>query len=493
MSHVVPTARVSVTVLFLTLAGSVVAQPVATLQQSVEKAVLTNPEIRASFQNFQSGLEGQKVARGALLPEVNASGWVGKEWRGSAGLSESHDWKRHGYSVELRQLLFDGGATINTVQQYGLEKLADYYDLLATVDSVALEAAMAHIDVQRYREMEQLAAENLALHRSTLDNIRERQESGVGRGVDLEQALGREALAQSNYLVETGNLNDVLQRYRRIVGEPAPELLVDGPDLEAQLPLEPENFIPSLRQNPSLLSKQALTLAAQSGKKAALGDFSPRFELRTGTGKDRSERPTENYRSAQSSNVQVVMNYNLYRGGADSARYRQTAAQAYAAQDVRDYTCRNVQQELAIAWNNIQRLKEQLPFLQAHELSTSKVRVAYLQQFQIGQRSLLDLLDTENEFFDARRALVNAEYDLQQLQYRWLTYSHQLLQALELAQPYSEDVPDEAKRIGLHDELLALCQQPKPDAAQHMDVQMEYEEGLRPPTIQPAENQQSQL
>ncbi len=74
---------------------------------------------------------------------------------------------------------------------------------------------------------------------------------------------------------------------------------------------------------------------------------------------------------------------------------------------MRDYTCRNVQQELSIAWNNVVRLRQQLPFLRQHERDIAQVRVAYMQQFKIGQRTLLDLLDTENELFDARQALTN--------------------------------------------------------------------------------------
>ena len=55
----------------------------ATLSQAVETAVLHNPEVGAQFHNFQSGVEGQKVRRGALLPEVNLQGWTGREYRGS--------------------------------------------------------------------------------------------------------------------------------------------------------------------------------------------------------------------------------------------------------------------------------------------------------------------------------------------------------------------------------------------------------------------------
>ena len=159
------------------------------------------------------------------------------------------------------------------------------------------------------------------------------------------------------------------------------------------------------------------------------------------------------------------MTYNLSRGGADEARLRQTIAQGYAAHDLRDYTCRNVLQEMSITWNNIARLRQQTPFLQEHVLSTSKVRVAYQQQFKIGQRSLLDLLNTENELFDAERALVNAQYDLKKAEYQWLTLSSEILPVLGLAQPHSTSRPEEQQALVLPDDMLRSCNAAVPDTS----------------------------
>lgn len=203
---------------------------------------------------------------------------MGGQW----GDRSSTSWNRRGYTLELRQLLFDGFSSLNQVKQLGFEKLSGYYELLATVDNVALEAALAHIDVLRYKEMQELAEENYDMHVNTLRQIEERQRSGIGRGVDLEQAYGREALAQSNLMTESGNLNDVLQRYQRIVGVPATTLL-SAPSVAADLPQDSLNFNESLKRNPSILSKQALAQAARSGKDVARGRLSPTVELKAST------------------------------------------------------------------------------------------------------------------------------------------------------------------------------------------------------------------
>ena len=155
----------------------------------------------------------------------------------------------------------------------GFEKLAKFYDLRATTENLANDVVAAYLDVQRYREMEKLARENFGTHQVTLGQLRERQQSGVGRGVDLEQASGRLSLAQTNLMTESNNLNDVLQRYRRVVGEYPAATLDPVPDVSAKLPASgaAKDFGASLRASPLLLSKQALVQAAEAGQKAAKG------------------------------------------------------------------------------------------------------------------------------------------------------------------------------------------------------------------------------
>lgn len=451
----------------------------ASLEETIEKAILTNPEVRVMFNDFQSALEGKNVKFGELLPEVTAQGWTGREWRGHSPEGRSGNWTRTGYSLQLRQLLFDGFSTYNDVKQLGFEKLSSYFELLSTVDSLAAQATEAYLDVQRYREMEQLAHENYGVHKHTLSQLRERQQSGVGRGVDLEQANGRVALAQTNLMTESGNLNDVIQRYRRVVGELPPETLLGAPEVGDKVSAELDKVHSVIKGNPSVLSKQALVQAADAGVSSAKGNHAPTLEFRASTGRDKSQ---PNYRDAHASRAELVLSYNLFRGGSDQARVRQTKAQHYAARDVRDYTCRNVQQDLSVAWNNIQRIRSQIPYLQEHEQATARVRVAYMQQFQIGERSLLDVLDTENELFDSRRSLTNALYDLKQAEFKWLSLAHELIPAVYLEQPFSE-APDEIKELDLPDEVLDICMTPKPDVTNLTPVDMKYSNDGTPPVI----------
>jgi len=107
----------------------------------------------------------------------------------------------------------------------------------------------------------------------------------------------------------------------------------------------------------------------------------------------------------------LSLNWNLYNGGADQARIHQATNLLNQAGDLRDKACRDTRQTAAVAYNDTRKLVDQISFLDRNVLSTEKARDAYRQQFDIGQRTLLDVLNAENELFTARRALANAEHD----------------------------------------------------------------------------------
>jgi adhesin transport system outer membrane protein len=130
---------------------------------------------------------------------------------------------------------------------------------------------------------------------------------------------------------------------------------------------------------------------------------------------------------------QIVLNWSLYDGGANQARIRQAARLVDQAADLRDKTCRDVRQAAAIAYNDTRKLQDLITALDRNVLSIEKARDAYHQQFDIGQRSLLDLLNAENELYTARRAYANAYYDLEVARLRSLATAQRLTTQLGLA------------------------------------------------------------
>src|SRR5690606_27150179 len=128
--------------------------------------------------------------------------------------------------------------------------------------------------------------------------------------------------------------------------------------------------------------------------------------------------------------IELALTYNLYSGGANRAAIRRSLAEVNLAKDQRDQACVDLRQTTQVAYNDSRRITEQLVSLEQHRLASDKVRVAYGEQFNIGQRTLLDVLDAENEFFQASRAHVSAASELTVARARTLAAMGNLLPAL---------------------------------------------------------------
>jgi adhesin transport system outer membrane protein len=380
-----------------------------TLNEAAQQAVLNNPDVQLRWSAFKGAVAQQDAARGGYYPRVDVAASTGRERLTQPNQPDS-SFSRQNVTASLSQLLFDGFATRNEVRRQGYNKLSRYFDLLDASETTALDASRAYYDVLRYRKLVKLAEENYAQHKVLFDLMEQRAKVGVGRRVDFEQAGGRLALAESNLLTEISNLHDVSARYQRIVGVLPPTEMAEPELLQKGLPGNVNAALEdSIRTSPVIASAIEGIRAAQSDLSGRNAAYSPRVDLRARQSLDKNLDGVLGNRN--DSVLEVVLNYNLFRGGSDSALKRQAAESLNASKDLRDKACRDVRQTLEIAYNDTQRIAEQLRYLNAHQLSTEKARDAYRKQFDIGQRTLLDLLDTENELFQARRAYVIAVYD----------------------------------------------------------------------------------
>ncbi len=383
------------------------------LVKAVQKAIVSNPEVQARWHNFTGAQAERDAASAGYRPQVDLTLGVGHEnQKYPSATTYLNEYNRSNGSLTLTQMLFDGKFTSSEVKRLGYAKLTRYYELLEATENIGLEALRAYADVARYTELVEEAKANYVEHKQTAQHLEQRTSAGVSRRVDLEQANGRLSLAESNLLTEVSNLHDVTARYIRIMGEAPPikmPALPEGLSLR-NIPGSAKDAVTSgLSNSPTINAAYENVRSAKAQIESRQAAYMPRLDFRL---RESWGRNVNGW--AGNSNVQVaelVLNYNLYRGGYDQAREKQAIEFQYQARDLQEKACRDVRQTLAIAYNDVYKLKEQLVYLDQHRLSTEKAREAYRQQFDIGQRTLLDLLDTQNEFFQASRAYIDARYN----------------------------------------------------------------------------------
>lgn len=442
----------------LTLACCSAMAQSAAVTNAARKAVETNPEVASKFNALRASMADVDISRGGLRPRVDLSADAGINEDRITGRAPSVDQNlnRSGVALTATQLLWDGWATSRDIGRANHQKMARYFDFVDATEQTALEAARAHYDVQRYRTLVLLAEQNYVQHKYAVDQIQSRVKAGVARGVDLEQSNARLALAESNLVTERANLHDVTERYRRIVGDlPSPKLGNESP-YKRPLPASAAAALEGTPLSSPVVASAIENLRATKEQAAARkGSYQPRVEARLRAGVGSNMDGVQNQRRDVLG--QLVLNWNLYNGGADDARQRQAASQVSQAMDLRDKACRDTRQTVAIAYNDVSKLSEQLTYLDRNVVAIERARDAYRQQFDIGQRSLLDLLNAENELYTAKRAYAMALYDLDVAKARTYAGMGTLMSALGLARDDARELAPEADNWGAGDDAPDRC------------------------------------
>ena len=420
----------------------------AQLRQVVEKALTSNPEVASRFSAYRASADSVSAVSGALRPRVDLFSNVGiEEDRITSRAPTNQTLHRTGLGLSVTQLLWDGMGTQRDVDRVSHERYSRYFDLLESTEQTSLEAVRAYYDVLRFRRLVALAEDNYVQHRYVSKQTQARFSAGVGRGVDFEQVNARLALAESNLTTETANLNDVMARYLRVVGEPPAASLAPLAVLHLGVPdNKTETIKRALTQSPSISAAIESVRVAQMAAKVRDGAFQPRIEARVRSGFGNNYEGTQDQK--RDSTAEIVLNWNLYNGGSDQARVREAANLINQAQDLRDKACRDVRQTADIAFNDTRKLTDQLVLLDRNTVAIEKARDAYRQQFDIGQRSLLDLLNSENEVYTARRSYANAEYDRALAFARTHASMNQLTARLGISKPVGLDNDGNAWSVG---------------------------------------------
>ncbi|WP_437883339.1 TolC family outer membrane protein [Pseudomonas sp. LRF_L74] len=423
-----------------------------TLTEAMQKALENHPEVQAGVNGRLAADYQLKAARGGYLPRVDVLAGYGREGTdNTTSRAAGYDWRtldRGESSIRLRQMIFDGFATSSEVGRQQATVNSRAYSLLGTSERTALTVAQVYIALVREQELVRLAEENLKSHERIYDQISLRSQRGVGRLADQDQAEARLAQARNNLITEQTNLADARTNFYSAVGvDPAD--LVEPAGLAGQLPESLEQARQDLLANsPVLRSAESDVAAAEKQYDAAKSTFYPRFDAELSRNAD-NDLDGENGHSNEWQ-AMVRMQYNLFSGGSDKATLEARSYEAGQALDIRNNALRQLNEELGLAWNALNNARAQLPIAQQYVDYSSRVRESYQKQFSIGERTLLDLLDSENEQFTAARRLADIRYTELFTQYRLKATLGELLKSQGVVAPMAAVVQSELKpRIAL--------------------------------------------
>jgi adhesin transport system outer membrane protein len=416
------------------LAVAIAALPLSVTAESlnsvVAAAVLSSPQVQSVMNARNAVYEEVKQAKGGYRPTIDIGAGTGYE-KTKVFPGDDTELQRTEANLSLNQMLFDGFRTSSEVDRQSARLSSSNHRLREVAEETALEAARAYLEILKRNSLLVQAKNTLLTHVRIFEQIKRRSDSGVGTLASIQQAEGRLALAEVNVLSAENNLLDSYSAYERVTGKKANDSLEDPTIEESWIP---ETFEQALERaydkHPTLKLAASDVKAARAQYEAARSLMFPTLNLEVNRTWNHDIDGNEGRN--EDLTAMIRMRYNLYNGGADKARVRQTRHQIDEARSIQSDAARQTLQGLDLSWNAYEILGRQLDFLEQHVTSTESTRDSYLKQFNIGQRSLLDLLDTENEVFSSQNAFNEAIYDHMLAQYRLLSGTGELLDVLEL-------------------------------------------------------------
>jgi len=413
-------SKIALTGLFLSLACLAPAKALD-LSAMVADSVSAHPEVKEKIHAYRKVVSDRAIAESGWRPSIDLQASTGYyDTETPSTNNESVDYNSSSVELSLTQNLFNGYDTTNQIAQTNARKNAALFDVYDTADNIALRAIQSYLEVLKQKRLYQLAIDNVAAHEKILAQITERNLSGVGRRSQLQQTEGRLAGAQASLIAQQNNLEDAATQLHQILGR-----YVDLESLsEPDLPAIPQKTLEKLTDkalvdHPAMRVAESNIVAAQSDYRRSLKTRYPNIDLRLATEYGNNlDRDDDLDGDSQETSLVLNLTYNFYSGGKNDAETEKRVSAVYEQKEFAARVRRQVINTLRLSWTADDLLVQQLIFLNNHVIKAGQTVESYREEFFIGQRDLLDLLDAENELNRTRNQYAVAKFDSFGARYR---------------------------------------------------------------------------
>ena len=398
----------------LALAVALAATPVTASAQSLVEALSsaynTNPTLRAALSELRSVNEQVPQARSGWRPTVSVTGSAGVEERQQkTSLGTSEDTLNPAQArLEVRQNIWRGGRTVADTDRAKATVQAQRGLLYNTEQDVLLRAATAYMNVWRDEAILQLAINNEQVLEQQLEATNARFEVGEITRTDVSQSESRVALARANRVQAEGNLRTSRAIFEELIGQPP--VNVQAPPSLRGLPQSEQAASEQARtENPAVVAAAYLYRAAGYQVRNVTGELLPQVSV-AGRLTASDEIASANT-SEQSAAVLAEVSVPLYQAGAVSSRVRQAKQVEGQRRQELDETRRNAEQRAVSAWEALQSAEAQIDSFESQVRANQIALEGVRQEYSVGVRTTLDVLDAEQELFDSQVNLVGAQRD----------------------------------------------------------------------------------
>lgn len=402
--------------------------PVITLQELLTDVTVTSPAILESIEHYKSVAAERSIATSEYLPTVGTQLSAAPEQTDGVPTNDvQKNLTATTASLFARQNLFSGFKTSAFVDETDARIKAAAFDVLTTTNKTYLDVCEAYINVAKAKELLRIADQNAYTQEQIMRQVREKTASGFNRISELYNSESRLALSKASFISRQQDLNQALSKLHRLLGrnlEPE-QFAVPSPSFNAPASLE-DSIAIAFENHPALKVADYNIQTKQHTYEKSLASYWPTLDLEI-KGQYREDTGGEVGDTTQTG-AYLTLNYTFFDGGLRSgAKAREQ--QSILKERQRAYIeRRNVNESVRLAWNIMEAERVKKQYLTDHVMLSAKTLSAFKEEYYAGRRTLLDLLNMENEYTDAKLSRADSEFSYLVALYRIMQATGMLLE-----------------------------------------------------------------
>ncbi|MDO9266411.1 MAG: TolC family outer membrane protein [Sulfurimonas sp.] len=402
-------------VLALSISTALFSQDIKT---TISEVLSTNPIVLERLKNYNATKEDITTAQAGYYPKLDLSIGVGKE-DGEKPLNQEFDYSVYQNSLTLTQNLFKGFETTSRVKEQENRTIASAYSYIEKVNDTSFKMVNAYIQVMKNRELLTIQKENVEINTEIFKKVQKLYDAGLTTLSEVNKIESSLSLAKSNYVVQENTLLDVTYNLQKVLGRQVEPQSMNKPTLNVALPADIEEATQfAMQNNPSLLVGKYNIKLAQAVYQEKKSPFYPSIDLEISQAMNKNlsgiEGKYENLRAM------AYLKYNLFNGFADEAGLQKSVSSIYQEIETKNRLGREVTEGLNLSWVANEKLTTQLEHLNEYKKFSLQTLTLYSKEYDLGRRSLLDLLSAQNDFIAAKAQIITTEYNMLFAKYRIL-------------------------------------------------------------------------
>ncbi|NNL88635.1 MAG: TolC family protein [Marinicaulis sp.] len=410
-------------------------------QSMIRRAVGRQPVLHAQASALDEMRAARRGAKSALYPQLST------QLRGDYVLSRDFSpttdnvveslrpREQFAASVTASQLLFDGGATFQRIKAAKARESEFKNSLHTRINQTAISALTTYHDLLTHQALAALGGAFIERHETILENVKERENLGAAATADVTRAVARLSAAQARLaeIRESERLSEL--RFEEYF-ENAPARL-SRPQLEPDFSENRDQVVASsLSANPELAVASARATASTAEYKAAKGARLPEVRVSVDAVK------YDVFDSGDDFDIRagLNLNYNIFSGGARGATIAQAASRARQARFGEDQVRQEIEREAAIAYERVEGAKARLAALETAVIAHSETRDLVLERYRLARGDLIDVLQAENDYFEAGAAYLMGVANFDLANYALMQHTGELSARFSPQEEYADQI-----------------------------------------------------